>query len=86
MPNPGAKRTRPRHTLKSARLAAGLSVKEIADRLGVSESLYYKIEEGVRDPKLWLAGELARLLGRNIHDLLFDEEAPPPAKAVNQGD
>ena len=60
-----------RTAIKDARKAKGLSVPEIADRLGISVSFYYKIEQGVRNPTIELAKVMADTLGRTVDDLFF---------------
>jgi len=51
----------------------GLTVKEIADLLGISESFYYKIESGIRNPTINLARDISNLFGKNINYIFFNE-------------
>lgn len=62
-----------RKALLEARKRNGFSVKEIADRLGISASFYYKIEKGSRNPTLTLAQRIAELLKEDISALFFDQ-------------
>lgn len=38
--------------LKEIRLSENISAKQMADKLGISESLYQKLEYGVRTPSI----------------------------------
>ncbi|MHB8182286.1 MAG: helix-turn-helix transcriptional regulator [Candidatus Desulforudaceae bacterium] len=60
-----------RAALKHARQAKGLMVQDIAGKLGISESFYYKIEQGVRNPTIDLAKKIANLLGGTVDELFF---------------
>lgn len=60
-----------RHTLRLARIRKGLSVSEMARRLGISVSHYYKIEEGVRNPSMDLAKQIAVVLDTTVDALFF---------------
>jgi len=62
-----------RRALLEARKRNGFSVKEIAGRLGISASSYYKIEKGNRNPTLALAQRIAELLKEDISALFFDQ-------------
>ena len=56
--------------LKAARLCAGLSQQELAQRAGVALGLLAEIESGVGDPDLRVIGELARAVGLAAFELL----------------
>jgi len=62
-----------RSNLKMLREKNGLTVKEIADLLGISESFYYKIESGIRNPTINLARDISNLFGKNINYIFFNE-------------
>jgi len=51
-----------RYNLKTARRIKGLTPKDMADKLDISLSFYYKIEAGTRDPSLGLAFKIADVL------------------------
>jgi transcriptional regulator with XRE-family HTH domain len=53
-------------TLRRARLAAGLSQRELAARAGTSQSVIARIEGGQTDPSV---GTLAKLLAASGHEL-----------------
>ncbi|MFY9543750.1 MAG: helix-turn-helix transcriptional regulator [Bacillota bacterium] len=57
--------------LKTARKAKGLQVADLARKLHISASFYYKIEQGVRNPTLELARDIATILGRSVEELFF---------------
>ena len=74
-----------RNRLKSARLAAGLTQRELGDRAGVSQSLVALIERGVREPGRNALRGLAEALGTTVSWLLGENIAarngdyvPPP--------
>jgi len=64
-----------RETLKKARLAKGLAVAEIAKLVNVSPAVYYKWEDGTRDPLIDNAHQVASLLGSTIEELFFSDES-----------
>lgn len=59
------------HRLRAARTAAGLSLREVARRLGVSASFVSQLENGKSQPSVATLYSLAQLLGLSI-DRLFD--------------
>lgn len=48
--------------IKEKRLARGLSQRETAKLLGISQAAYCRYETGLRDPGLKMAKEIARVL------------------------
>ena len=58
--------------LKKLRLNNGLSQKELADKLGISQNHYSNIETGMRCPSVKLAKKIAIELGfeKKWHELL----------------
>lgn len=63
-----------RTVLKEARKKKGLTVPDVAGKLGISASFYYKIEQGVRNPTIELAKQIADSLGSTVDDLFFADE------------
>lgn len=61
-----------RNNLKDARESKRYSVEEMAERLQISESYYYKIEQGTRNPTLGLAQQIADILGESVERLFFN--------------
>ena len=61
----------------SARL--GISLREIARRIGVSASLVSQIERDKVNPSVSTLWALARELGLNMGDLFDEEIRPPPS-------
>lgn len=55
---------------KSARLAAGLSVREVMERLGVSDVAVYMWETGAQMPRASRLPDIAKLYGCTVDDLL----------------
>lgn len=53
-----------RDWLKDARKEAGLTCKEMGNRLGISEAMYFRIETGERQPNMSLetAVKISRIL------------------------
>ena len=66
-----------RSRLKSARLAASLTQRELADRAGVSQSLVAQIERGEREPGRNALRSLSEALGTTVSWLL-GESVPAP--------
>lgn len=64
--------------LKQARKAAGMTQKEVAERLGITESTYCGYETGKRQPDAVKISAIARLLGVSGDYLLGLEEGQPP--------
>jgi len=63
-----------RKTLKKIRLEKGFKVAEIASKIGVTPSVYYKWEDGSRDPLIENAKLVAEILGSTIEELFFTYE------------
>jgi DNA-binding XRE family transcriptional regulator len=57
------------NTIKLARIKAGLSVKEAASKLNISEDTLYKIESGKRKPGTLLKLSMSKIYNCNIIDL-----------------
>lgn len=62
--------------MKDARLKAGLSQQELADKLGVSRQTINAIEKGDYNPTIKLCIGICRVLGLTLNDLFWnpDEE------------
>lgn len=82
-----------RKVLRDARIARKIPVSEMARRLNISASFYYKIEQGIRNPTIDLAKAIADILESTIDELFCthdldsssrNSEDPAPAEAVNQ--
>src|SRR3712207_5958874 len=76
-----------RRRLREARLAAGLSLRDLGRRIGVSASLLSQIENGKSDPSVSSLYALVSELGLSLDALLARESAPheqppPPASPV----
>ena len=63
-------------SLREARRGRGLSLRELADRLGVSPSLISQIETGRANPSVSTLYALAAELDVSLDELLFDERRP----------
>lgn len=76
-----------RMMLKNTRIAKKISVSEMARRLNISTSFYYKIEQGSRNPTISLAKDIADILGCTIDELfcanVLDDSS---SKAVQEPD
>lgn len=57
--------------LRTRRIKARLSVAEMAARLGISESHWYKMEQGKRTPSMALAKRIADIMGTKVDKLFF---------------
>lgn len=60
--------------LRQNRRAKGISVPEMAERLNISESFYYKIEQGRRNPRMEVAKRIADILGGTVEELFFAQD------------
>lgn len=58
-----------RDKLKILRKTKNISVKKIASKLNISESFYYKIESGDRNPTIALAKEICNLFKVDIDEI-----------------
>ena len=61
-------------TLKAARVNRGLSVKEVADSVGVTEDTIYRYEAGKSSPKISVVVKMVDLYGVTISDIDFGEQ------------
>jgi len=68
--------------LREVRSAGGLSVRELARRVGCSASLISQIERGVSVPSVGMLYALATELGSSLDYLLFGSGTAPAAAAV----
>lgn len=60
--------------LKELRMNKNLSVEQMAQLLNISQSHYYKIESGVRNPNFLLAGKIASLFDCSVDEIFFGNE------------
>ena len=72
--------------LREARMAAGMSQKDVADRIGVAKSTYSLYESGSREPDVQKRKTLAEVLGVSGSMLLGLPEAPNTLAAHFDGD
>jgi putative transcriptional regulator len=61
-------------TLRAARINAGLSVKEVAEAVDVSEDTIYRFETGKSSPKIGAAIKMAQMYGVSVDVLDFGSE------------
>ena len=59
--------------MKEARIRAGLSQQELADKLGVSRQTINAIEKGDYNPTIRLCVGICRALGLTLNDLFWEE-------------
>jgi transcriptional regulator with XRE-family HTH domain len=67
--------------LRARRRARELSLRELADRLGVSPSLISQIERGRARPSVSTLFAIATELDASIDELLFNDDDRPPASS-----
>ena len=73
--------------LREARLQAGLTVREVADRIGVKHAIIVKYENGAIVPSIDRLYTLARLYGLTAAALLVEhDEAIPLFAMLDQAD
>lgn len=59
--------------IKIMRIKAGLQQVELAEKLGVSQSMICQIERGTKSCTMQLGAEIAEVLGCTIGDLMTDD-------------
>ena len=60
-----------RENMRNIRVEKSFTVTYISDILGISPSYYYKIEQGIRNPNLYLAKSIAEILETNLENIFF---------------
>ena len=65
--------------LRERRTASGVTMRQLADRVGVSTSLVSQIETGKVNPSVGTLVSLVTALGLSLDELFFDAEAPAAA-------
>ena len=88
-PEPGGRPDYPQmgERLRAARAARGLSLRELAGRLGVSPSLISQIETGRANPSVSTLYAIADELDVSLDELLFNDRRPAePMPAVARPD
>lgn len=68
------------NNLRNLRRAAGMTLKELAAEVGVSESAIAQIETGKRNPSFELLLKLGEALDCSV-DMLINERKTPPLKS-----
>ena len=71
--------------LRHARLVAGLTLLQLAQKASCSESLISKLEHGAASPSLAMLHRLAVALGTNLAELT-SEETPPGGPILRRGE
>ena len=61
--------------IKLARVKAGLTQKQLADRIGASASWVYLVEDGQQNAQIHSLRRAAEALGMSLHALLPDDPA-----------
>lgn len=60
--------------LKAIRIEKGLSQKQLADMVGISQPSYSNIENGKRNPTVKTLKKIVKALNCNIEDLLEEDK------------
>ena len=63
-------------TIKQARKYAGLSQKEMADRLKIHKSTYFRIEKNPNQATVAQVNEISRITGVPFSDLFLPTDSP----------
>lgn len=69
--------------LKNARVNAGLSQKEVAEKIGVAKSTYSLYESGNREPGVPIIKKIAEILGVSADELLGIKSDEPLTVAAH---
>ena len=72
-----------RNVLRARRLKLGLTQKQVAAQLGVTDAFYGMIECGKRTPRLAMAFEIARVLKAKVPDLFPETVSAQPTGSPN---
>ena len=56
--------------IKNKRLALDMTQIELADKIGITQSMLCQIERGTKAPSLPLSAEIAQFLGCKVEDLM----------------
>ena len=56
--------------IKDKRLALDMTQIELADKIGITQSMLCQIERGTKAPSLPLRAEIAQFLGGKVEDLM----------------
>jgi putative transcriptional regulator len=75
-------KVKPRTALIKARKKAGITQKELADKVGIDRAFYSNIERGKYAPSLNVAYEIAKVLGSTIESLFFNNYVRKTNKKV----
>lgn len=62
-------------TVKQARLLAGLTQKEVSEKLKVHVQTYMKWEKNPECMSIGTAKQFSEIVGRNFEDIFFDKES-----------
>jgi len=63
-----------RQQLVEKRIKANLSRKQMAELVGISTTMYFRIEKGERTPSLDVAMRIAKQLNCSVEELFSDED------------
>lgn len=61
-------------SFRSARLAAGLSVQQVVEKLNISKAAVYMWETGQQNPRVSRLPEIAALYGCTLDELLRSDD------------
>ena len=67
--------------LRQARLAAGMTQAEMAERSGIHEQYVGRVEQGRKNLRLDTMVRLAMVVGHSVSDMLRDLDAPQSGKS-----
>lgn len=67
--------------ISKERAITGLTQREIAEAVGISESGFMRIEHGYQEPKVEVLERIAAVLGKSLPVLLYGLDADQQAKA-----
>lgn len=71
------------HAVRAARDTAGLTQRELAEKVGIAEKYLSRIELGLATPSVYISSNLARALGLSLDTLTgIEKQASPVGSAV----
>lgn len=69
--------------LKEIRKRKKMTQKQVADRVGISQSFYTEMETGKKEINVSRLERIARVLECSVHDLISDEQDPELGKLIS---
>lgn len=63
-----------RKILRNSRRSKKMTIKELAEKLGINAQYMWQIEKGIRTPSVHIACKMEKILGTSICEMFKEEE------------